>query len=71
MTTGNAYEDADAAPIPTDLPTAIALARGSEWLRELMGEHMYEIICQQSEREQEFFMNQVTPMETARYLDAF
>ena len=71
MTTGNAYEDADAAPIPTDLPTAIALARGSEWLKELMGDHMYELMCQQSEREQEFFMNQVTPMETDRYLDAF
>lgn len=71
MTTGNAYEDADAAPIPTDLPTAIALARGSDWLQELMGDHMYELMCQQSEREQEFFMNQVTPMETDRYLDAF
>ncbi len=71
ITTGNAYEDADAAPIPTDLPTAIALARGSDWLKGLMGDDMYEIMCQQSERELEFFMNQVTPMETDRYLDAF
>jgi glutamine synthetase len=71
MTTGNAYEDADAAAIPTDLPTAITLARGSDWLKELMGDDMYEIMCQQSERELEFFMNQVTPMETDRYLDAF
>lgn len=71
MTTGNGYEDADAAPIPTDLKTAIDLARGSDWLKALMGDDMYELVCQQSERELEFFAAQVTDVETARYLDNF
>jgi glutamine synthetase len=71
MTTGNAYEAENAAPIPTDLPTALRLARGSEWLKDIMGEHMYEISMQQSERELEFFAAQVTDVETARYLDSF
>ena len=69
--TGNAYEDTDAAPIPTDLTTAVALARESAWLKELLGDHLHEIVCQQSERELEFFANQVTEVELQRYLDAF
>ena len=71
MTTGNGYEVEDAAPIPTDLTTAIQLARGSDWLKGVMGEHMYEISMQQSERELEFFAQQVTDVETARYLGSF
>lgn len=71
MTTGNAYESEDAAPIPTDLQTALQLARSSEWLQEVMGEHMYEISMQQSERELDFFSQQVTDVETARYLGSF
>lgn len=71
LTTGNAYEAEDAAPIPTDLPTALQLARQSDWLKEIMGEHMYELSMQQSERELEFFAAQVTDVETARYLGSF
>lgn len=71
MTEGNGYEAADAAPIPTDLTTALKLARESDWLKGVMGDDMYELACQQSERELEFFANQVTPVETARYLDNF
>lgn len=71
ITTGNAYEAQDAAPIPTDLPTALELARGSDWLKGIMGEHMYELSMQQSERELEFFAAQVTDVETARYLGSF
>lgn len=71
MTEGNGYEAADAAPIPTDLAEAVRLARGSEWLKEVMGGDMYELSMQQSERELEFFASQVTPVETARYLDNF
>lgn len=71
MVAGNAYEDADSEVLPTDLPTAIALARGSDWLKGIMGDDQYEIMCQQSERELDYFMAQVTPVETARYLDAF
>jgi glutamine synthetase len=71
ITTGNAYEAEDAAPIPTDLQTALQLARGSDWLKGIMGEHMYELSMQQSERELDFFAAQVTDVETARYLGSF
>lgn len=71
MTEGNGYEVEDADPIPTDLHEAIKLARESVWLKEVMGDDMYEIVCQQSERELEFFSAQVTDVETARYLDNF
>ena len=71
MTTGNAYEEADADPIPTDLGDAIALARGSDWLRDVMGDDMWELALQQSERELEFFAQQVTQVETDRYRDNF
>ena len=70
-TTGNAYEDADAAPIPTDAVDAVAQARASEWLKDVMGEFGYEIYMQQAERELEFMAGQVTPVETQRYLVNF
>ena len=66
-TTGNAYEAEDATPIPTDLTTAIRLARGSEWLKDVLGDHLHEIVCQQSERELDFFSQQVTQVEVDRY----
>ena len=71
ITKGNAYESETDAPIPTDLVGAIAKARESDWLKNMMGELIWELYCQQSERELEFFANQVTPFETERYLDAF
>ena len=71
MTTGNAYECKDSAPIPTDLRDAIALARNSAWLKSVMGDDIYELSLQQSERELDFFAAQVTPVETERYLDNF
>ena len=75
MTTGNAYEAEDAAPIPTDAATAIELARGSEWLKDVMGEYAYEIYLQQAEREVDFIEAQiretVTPVESQRYLANF
>ncbi len=70
-TTGNAYEDGTGDPIPTDLPTAIGLARGSEWLRDVMGEMLWELVLQQAERELEFFNQQVTQVELDRYLRTF
>ncbi len=71
MTTGNGYEAEDAEPIPNNLRDAIALARGSTWLKDVMGDDMYEITVQQSERELEFFAAQVTDVEVARYLGNF
>ena len=75
MCTGNGYEDADAAPIPTDLSTAIELARGSDWLKDVMGELNWELYLQMCERElgfyNEFIENQVTSLERDRYLSNF
>ena len=70
-TTGNAYEDGTGDPIPTDLPTAIESARGSEWLRDAMGEMLWELVLQQAERELDFFGQQVTQVELDRYLRTF
>ena len=70
-TTGNAYESEDEAPIPTDAGTAVALARGSDWLKDVMGEFAYEIYLQQAEREIDFMAGQVTPVEMQRYLANF
>lgn len=70
-TTGNGYEDAEAAPIPATAQEAIALARGSDWLRKVMGDDACEIYLQQAEREVEFLSAQVTPLETQRYLVNF
>ena len=68
---GNGYEDENAPPIPLDGASAVALARGSEWLKDVMGEFAYEIYLQQAERELEFIASQVTPVETQRYLVNF
>ena len=68
---GNGYEDENAPSIPLDGASAVALARGSEWLKDVMGEFAYEIYLQQAERELEFIASQVTPVETQRYLVNF
>ena len=72
---GNAYEDAEAAPIPTDLATAIELARGSDWLKDVMGELNWELYLQMCERELQFYndfiANQITQIERDRYLGNF
>ncbi len=67
-TTGNAYEDDQAESIPTDLATAIELAKKSKFMADVMGEDTLAILVQQSERELEFFANQVTQVELDRYL---
>ena len=75
MCEGNGYELEDELPIPTDLGTAIKLARESDWLKDVMGEMRWELYLQQSERELAFFndylANQVTSHERARYLSNF
>ena len=72
---GNGYELEDEPPIPTDLGTAIKLARESGWLKDVMGEMRWELYLQQSERELAFFndyiANQVTSHERDRYLSNF
>ena len=75
MCEGNGYEDADAEPIPTDLATAIELARGSGWLKDVMGDLNYELYMQMCERELEFYnehiTNRVTQLERDRYMANF
>ena len=75
MCEGNGYEDTDAAPIPTDLGTAIELARGSDWLKGVMGDLNWELFLQMCERELQFYTdfidNQVTQIERDRYLSNF
>ena len=72
---GNAYESERAAPIPTDLGTAIELARGSDWLKDVMGETQWELYMQMCERELEFYNehinNRITSLERDRYLGNF
>ena len=68
MTAGNGYLDEEATPLPTDIRDAITMARGSDWLKGVMGELMHELLLQQAEREVEFVASQVTPVETDRYL---
>jgi glutamine synthetase len=69
MTTGNGYEVTDAAPIPTTIVEAINAARQSTFLKEVLGEHLYELYLQQSERELGFFQKQITPVEIQRYIE--
>jgi len=53
------------------LRDAIELARGSDWLRKVIGDDLCEIALQQSERELELFSQQVTAFELDRYRDVF
>ena len=70
-TVGNGYEVEGHQSIPTDLGTAVALARESGLMAEVLGPDLLEILIQQSEREIEFIANQVTPVEIERYLENF
>lgn len=71
VTMGNAYESSDAEPIPTNINDAIRLARGSDFMKDVLGEYLFELYVQQAEREAAFFDNQVTPVETDRYIGNF
>jgi len=70
-TAANAYEVADAEPIPTNIRDAVALARQSDFVKSVCGEDAFEILVQQAEREIEFIEAQVTPVEVERYLENF
>ncbi len=66
--TGNAYEDADAEMLPTDLGAAVELAKNSQFMKDVIGKDTLAILVGQAEREIEFVANQVTDVERARYL---
>ncbi len=71
MCDGNAYELADADPIPLDIVSAIQQAQESEWLHDVIGEDRLTILLQQAQREVDFLAAQVTPTEIERYLENF
>lgn len=71
VTTGNAYESADADPIPSNIGEAVRLARQSDFMKSVCGEDALEVLIQQAEREIGFFEAQVTPVEIERYLENF
>ncbi|GIT49787.1 MAG: hypothetical protein Ct9H300mP14_17150 [Gammaproteobacteria bacterium] len=48
-----------------DLGTAVALARESGLMAEVLGPDLLEILIQQSEREIEFIGNQVRPLKSS------
>lgn len=71
ITEGNGYETEDADPLPADLGTAVELAKNSEFMSSVIGEDRLTILIQQAERELDFMANQVTQVETDRYLTNF
>jgi glutamine synthetase len=71
MERGNAYESEVAEPIPTDLATAVELAKQSDFMKSVIGEDRLTILIQQAERELGFMADQVTPVEIDRYLTNF
>ena len=68
---GNGYEAEDADPLPTDLSTAVELAKGSDFMKQVIGEDRLNILIGQAEREIGFMADQVTPVEIERYLRNF
>ena len=68
---GNGYENTEATALPSNIEMAVAAARDSEFVAELLGPDLLEIWLGQADREIEFLSQQVTPVETARYLRRF
>lgn len=71
QTDGNAYEAEDAEALPVDLADAVARAKQSDFMKSVYGKDGLTIMIQQAERELEFMANQVTDVETERYLSNF
>ncbi|MDD2705175.1 MAG: glutamine synthetase family protein [Acidocella sp.] len=57
-----------AGGLPLDLPSAVALAENSSFMREVLGEHRLTILLQQAKREIDFVGGQVTQVERDRYM---
>ncbi len=56
------------ASLPEDLHEAIALAEGSEVLREALGDHVHEYLIRNKREEWDAFKAYVSPYELERYL---
>ena len=68
---GNGYEHGEAEPLPSDLGTALELARNSEFLHRILGGDRLDILAGQAEREIGFLADHVTAVEIDRYLRNF
>lgn len=68
---GDAYVVEDAEPLPTSLDHAVTLAKESDFMKRVYGTDRLDIAIKQAEREIGFVAEQVTPVETARYLRNF
>ena len=66
--TGDAYASTEHDALPTDLGSALQLARNSDLLATVLGEYRLALLLEQGERELEFVAAQVTPVEVERYL---
>ena len=66
MTTGDIYQDEDAQNIPTTLRAATQRLRGSEMLREAMGDDVIDHYSRAADWEQEQFDIAITDWEIAR-----
>ncbi|MDN5937179.1 MAG: glutamine synthetase family protein [Salinisphaera sp.] len=69
MTTANAYEDENSQPIPNNIDDAIRAARASEFMQAVLGADLHELYVQQSEQEVAFFRDQISEVETDRYIE--
>ncbi|MDE0305144.1 MAG: glutamine synthetase family protein [Albidovulum sp.] len=67
----NGYDLEGAAPLPANIEEAINCARGSGFMKRLLGSDRLEILIGQAERERDFVLDQVTQVEIDRYLRNF
>jgi glutamine synthetase len=66
--TENEREELGIGSLPKDLNEAIEIAKGSEWLRKTLGDHVYYKLIENKEMEWENYRAQVTSFELERYL---
>lgn len=67
---GDAYAVEGLPPLPATLADAVQAARGSGFMRGLLGDHMLDMMLTQALQEQALIDAQITPLETERYLEA-
>ena len=67
---GDGYAAEAPRPIPCTMHEAIAAAKGSRFLADLLGPHMMSLLLTQAEQEHALVEAQVTPVELERYLEA-
>ncbi|MEO0683414.1 MAG: glutamine synthetase family protein [Pseudomonadota bacterium] len=68
-TVGDAYAQAARRRLPAGLDEAVALADGSAWLREALGDLRVDLLCATARREQARIAAEVGEAERARYLE--